>query len=64
MPASRHVRSLWSATAVHEDALGTIRRLTASAFAPGVLAATFGMEAAGLPAFPRTVHDPLIVADQ
>lgn len=37
-------------------------RLAASAFAPGVLAATFGMEAAGLPAFPKTVHDPLIVA--
>lgn len=37
-------------------------RLAASAFAPGVLAATFGVEAAALPAFPKTVHDPLIVA--
>ena len=29
MNASRHVRSLWNATPVHDDALGTIRRLTA-----------------------------------
>lgn len=36
-------------------------RLAASAFAPGVLAATFGVEAAALPAFPRVVNDPLIV---
>ena len=37
-------------------------RLAATAFAPGVLAATFGVDAAALPTFPRTVHDPLIVA--
>lgn len=37
-------------------------RLAATAFAPGVLAATFGVEAAALPTFPRTTHDPLIVA--
>jgi len=37
-------------------------RLAATAFAPGVLAATFGVDAADLPAFPKTVHDPLIVA--
>lgn len=36
-------------------------RLAASAFAPRVLAATFGVEAAALPAFPRVVNDPLIV---
>ncbi len=37
-------------------------RLAATAFAPGVLAATFGVDAAALPTFPRTTHDPLIVA--
>ncbi len=37
-------------------------RLAASAFAPGVLAATFGVAAESLPAFPRVVEDPLIVA--
>lgn len=36
-------------------------RLAASAFLPGVLAATFGVEAADLPAFPKVVEDPLIV---
>lgn len=37
-------------------------RLAASAFAPGVLAATFGVGLAELPAFPHVVNDPLIVA--